>query len=232
MSTSRIIDGIRKLYPPPWIVVTEVSSYLGDDPSGEEEKRRADILVARLGRSFELHGFEEKNSAADLRRETPEKSAPFRPFCTTWSLVVPAPRKLVIPDLARLPRGWGLLEVGSGRPVEVVAPPENASVQPPTPELLQAILRAAARESDRGGAPLRRVTRPHLSRLHCGLDCGHVAHKPRDESRPIPCLSCAAGLPMDLEVAEAVIQDAEPSDLRRLREQIEERLGALEGAET
>jgi hypothetical protein len=217
MTASRIIDGIRKLYPSPWIVVTEVSSYLGEDLSGEEDKRRADILVAKLGRSFELHGFEEKNSAADLRRETPEKSAPFRPFCSTWSLVVPAPRKLVIPDLSRLPRGWGLLEVGSGRPVEVVAPVENMTPRPPTSDLLQAIIRAVVRDTARAGLGLQHVTRPNLSHSHCGLSCGHAARKPKDESKPVPCPSCAIGAPMDLEVAEAVIQDAEPADLRRLQ---------------
>jgi hypothetical protein len=236
MSTpTRILDGIRKFYQAPWILVTEVSSFLGEDMTGEEDKRRADVLAIRPGRPIRIVGFEVKASRNDWQRERrdPQKARAWLPYCEAWYLVVESAKE-VIPDLGELVVGsgrdrcrWGLLEVGGGRRVRETEP-EGLSPIPLTEDRWQGILRALARDTERGGAPLCKVTRPHLSRLHCGLDCGHVIPKPRDESKPIPCPSCAIGAPMDLEVAEAVIGDAEIADLRRLREQIETRLGALE----
>lgn len=165
---------------------------------------------------------------------SPEKSAPIKAFCSAWYLAVPAPWKRIVLSLRELPRSWGLLEVGTGKP-NVVLMAEERRAEEPTPGFLRALLRAASRDAaaaaelgieDVAGAPLVEVNRPGLSHQNVGLECGHVVRRPLAKGhRPrLPCSGCANGRPPDREFIEAAIDDARDEDLRAFRQRIDERL--------
>lgn len=61
------------------------------------------------------------------------------------------------------------------------------------------------------------VTRPHLSRTHLGLACGHVAPRPLTKVQPVrvPCSSCAAGRPAGKDVVEAMLREASGEERAR-----------------
>lgn len=209
---------------PEWALFDQVRSTTG---AGVEVLRTADAIAAHTwgpAETWRLHGLEVKLSRPDWLRELarPEKAAPIKLFCAAWYLVVPAPWKRVVLAAGELPDGWGLLEVGTGDPVVVVEALERDAEQPTT-GFLRALLRAAASAQLRAelGAddvPLVPVARA-LSGQHVGLACGHVLlHPPLTKGRPVPlpCVACAKGLPVDIEVALAAIGDASPADRRRL----------------
>jgi hypothetical protein len=219
--------GLRRLYSAPeWSLHTQVRTSTGD----VEVLRTADAIAVRMwGDGWHLHGFEAKVSRADWLHELrrPEKAGPLKLFCSSWWLVVPAPWKHVVLALSELPDRWGLIEVGTGAPCVVVKAAERQAEEP-TPGFLRALLRASSREDDalEEDAPRVLVNRPHLSRSHVGLACGHVAPRPGDKVLPraLPCWACAEGLPSDREMVEAAIDDASEDELRALAARIEARL--------
>jgi hypothetical protein len=70
-----------------------------------------------------------KVSAGDLRRETPEKSAPFVPYAAACWIAVPAPWHRIVPPKSPLPEGWGLVSVGTGAPEVIVPAMEREPVE-------------------------------------------------------------------------------------------------------
>lgn len=225
-----LLDKIADLYPAPeWGFYREVSSATG----AVEGKRRADAIAVNTfpSKGWEAVYFELKVSRGDLRRElrNPEKAKLTR-FCTESFIVVPAPRKLVIPDLTELPRGWGLIEVGTGKPVTIVEAAKKVAAEPDM-DFTRSLLRAGATQGaaalgEIAGAPMVAITRPDLSRGRVALACGHVAPMPLAKKLPakIPCFACAEGRPVDLEVVEAMIDDAEDEDLARIAAMVERRM--------
>jgi hypothetical protein len=217
---SRLIAALAALFAE-WVVLEQVRSV----PVLSGVFRFADALAVYVGaEGWTVHGFDAKRSRNDWTRELahPEKSAPFRLFCTQWSLVVPAPWKHVVLTLDELPDRWGLIEVDGGTARVVV----EALAHDPGPlpvEVIAALFTAAAsrgavdaqREDE---APLREITRPRLSFGSVGLACGHVVPRPMDKVLPrsVACLACAAELPVDVEVLEAGLRDASAEDLDRL----------------
>jgi hypothetical protein len=129
-----------------------------------------------------------------------------------------------------LPEGWGLITLGTGG-AEVVREGVERQAEEPTPAFLQALLRAGAREStaETSRAELVRITRPHLSRFHVGLACGHVAPMPMAKKMPdrVPCWSCAEGRPADLEVVKAILEEADPAVLAEIMGEVEGRLAEV-----
>src|SRR5271170_4632714 len=107
-----------------------------------------------------------KCSAGDLRRETPEKSAPFLRYASRRWIAARSPWKDVVPSKSLLPHGFGLWSVGTGKPEVVMPAPEHRPAERLSPFEL-ALLRAAVvntGESAAGDAPLVEVIRPFLSR--------------------------------------------------------------------
>jgi hypothetical protein len=229
---SGFLEKLRVLYPSPeWALFPEVRSGTG---TRIDAVRYADALAVNLlADAWEIHGFERKENRNDWRREfeRPEKSAPIAAWCCAWWLVVPAPWKRVVLALSELPEGWGLVELGTGRPSIVLpAAPRRASDPPHT--FVASLLRSASRlaEGDpEAEAPMVAITRPHLSRSHVGLACGHVAPRPLAKVIPLrlSCLGCAEGRPADREVLEAMIDEASPEALEALAERIEARRPAF-----
>lgn len=225
-----IAEKLRAIYSPDqgWALYTEIRSSTGGPSEG---LRIADAVAVSLWPSMglEVRGFELKESRADWLRElrAPQKAREVGRFCSRWSLVVPAPWKKIVLSLEELPEGWGLIEVGTGEPLVVRDSEERAAVDP-TPAFLQSLLRAGARgsTSTTGGAPEVRISRPHLSRHHVGLACGHIAPTPLAKKMPdrTRCWSCAEGRPPDVEIARAVIAEADPSTLRLFVTDIEGRI--------
>ncbi len=230
---AHLLAKLRTLYAlPKWALFTEVRNAVG---SGHEILRRADALaIDTLSRSWAIHGFELKVSRGDFLRElaNPQKAAAVKLFCVCWWLVVPAPWKHVLLRLSELPEGWGLLEVGPGKPLVVSRPLELAVQEEPSHTFLCALLRSAAEAGERlerddapDPAPLVRITRPHLSTKLVGLACGHVADRPLAKVIPdrIRCQGCAEDRPADRELVEQLIEEAGPDDLRVFAEQIARR---------
>jgi hypothetical protein len=218
--------GLRRLYSAPeWSLFTQVRTSTGD----VEVLRTADAIAVRMwGEGWHLHGFEAKTSRADWLRELrrPDKSGPLKLFCSAWYLVTPAPWKHVVLALSELPDRWGLIEVGTGAPSVVVKAAERQAEEP-TAGFVRALLRASSRKDEPlEDAPRSVITRPHLSRSHVGLACGHVAPRPGSKTPPLrlPCQACAEGRPADREVVEAVLDEANDDELRALAARIEARL--------
>jgi len=230
---SAVLDKLRHLYPSPeWGTFSEVRSGTG---TRVESVRYADALAVNLlAPSWEIHGFEFKESRADFLREIarPGKSAPIAAWCCAWSLVVRAPWKRTVLAFSELPEGWGLIEIGTGRP-SIVMPAAPREPADPPHTFVASLLRSASRlaEDDTAGAPLSAITRPHLSRHHVGLACGHVAARPLAKVIPLrlPCFGCAEGRPADREVLEAAIDEASPELLEALATKIDARRPALRG---
>lgn len=226
-----IVEKLGTIYCPSkgWGLYPEVRSAPG---AGVEGIRVADAVAVSLwpSRGLEVRGFEVKVSRNDWLRERkqPDKAETIARFCARWYLVTPAPRKDVITSLDELPEGWGLIEVGTGEP-RIIRESTERTAEEPTPAFLQSLLRASfergASDSAMDTAPLRLITRPALSRFHVGLACGHAAPAPGAKKMParIPCFSCLEGAPADLEVARAVIADADATTLRLLAAEIEGR---------
>jgi hypothetical protein len=174
--------------------------------------------------AFTVHGFEAKRTRKDWQAELeqPEKSAPFRLFCTQWSLVVPAPWKHVVLSIDELPDGWGLVEV-AGSTAREVHEARSCNPGPLPPEVIASLFAAAARRDPVDPAredvpPLREITRPRLSFGSVGLSCGHVVARPMDKVLPrsLSCVACLLQEPPDLEVLEAMLRDIDPGDLDQL----------------
>jgi hypothetical protein len=220
---SGILEKLRsELYPADeWVWCEQVRRELGIP----DDLRIADaIAVARWPSAGQMiHGFEQKDKRGDWlnERNRPQKSAWMEEICGAIWLVIPAPRKLVIHDMAEVPRGWGLIEVGAGGCVVLQAAGELDRPGPPW-AFVCSLLAAAARPAAAPGldtGPRRAIDRPHLSRAHVGLVCGHVAARPlsvKDQTDAVPCMACALDLPPDVEVLEAKIADATPAPLDRL----------------
>ena len=147
-------------------------------------------------------------------------------------LVVPAPWKRIVLTLHELPEGWGLIEVSGSTAAIVLASAEREEVEEPTPGFVAAMLRAALQRPEvalpGSTAPMVAVTRPALSHSHAGLACGHkVPRLWKVPPRSAPCWACAEGQPVDLEIVQAVIDDATPVELARLERAIAGRKGGL-----
>jgi hypothetical protein len=229
------LSALRSLYATPeWALYTEVRSSTGCC----ETLRIADALaVCMWGGAWRIHGFELKASRADWLRELrhPEKAAPIKLFCASWFLVVMAPWKRTVMSLTELPDRWGLLEIGTGG-ASIVSPAAEREAEEPTGSFLRSLLRAAAREpedldTDGAGAPRVLVTRPHLSRTHVGLVCGHVAPRPLAKVMPhsLPCVACLEGRPTDRAYIEAALADATEEEQRAYAELISGRGVLLAG---
>jgi hypothetical protein len=68
---------------------------------------------------------------------------------------------------------------------------------------------ASTGERRAGDAPVVVLLRPHLSRAHVGLGCHHATMLLAETvPKKLPCPSCAAGRPADLEATEAATADA------------------------
>lgn len=222
------IRRLEDLYArPQWALYTEVRSATG----AASDVRIADAIAVNLWPSgnFELHGFEQKVSRGDFRVELrdPEKSKIAR-FCTKWFLVVPAPWKKILVSTSELPRGWGLIEIGTGSPITVVEAPKKPAIEMDA-DLTRSLLRAGATQGADNveiGAPMVAITRPDLSRARVGLACGHAAPMPLAKKLPahVPCFACAEGRPADVELLEATIEDAEDEDLIRLKKVMDRRI--------
>ena len=114
--------------------------------------------------------------------------------------------------LSELPRGWGLLEIGTGAPVVVHPAEERRAEQPSGPQFMKALLRAAhariaAERRGEGDAPRQAVV-GHLARPFVALACGHRALAPLAKVAPswLPCWSCAEGKPADVVVLGDAIE--------------------------
>ncbi len=241
MSDPAILSALRELYSAPeWLVLGEVRSGTGF----REEVRYADALAVNMWPSStdRLIGFEFKaatlarHARADLRRELkrPEKARAIGRFCSLWYLVVRAPWKKTLFSFDELPEGWGLIEVGTGKPV-VVRQGVERMAESLSEALMLSLIRSASEQGndERGGArhgkvmaaPLRQVSRPRLSREHMGLACGHVLPRPLIKAPPprVNCEACAAGLPIDRQMLEAIVCDMGPAELADAAALIERR---------
>lgn len=244
MSTGRIVKGIRKAFPAPeWATFTEVRNATGS----VEVARYLDTLSVNLWPSSrrggeKQTGCEIKVSRADFLRELkdPSKSAAIRRYCSQfylavdgWKGILSSPGEL---DDYEATQGWGLLDVGERDPFVRLA--AISTPEPLEEEFMLSLIRSAAKvanveEGDESAAtaergPLVVVTRPHLSRSHMGLACGHT--KPSAPFKRIParahCGACADEAPTDRDVIEAAIRDADPETLRALRSQIDAKMRA------
>jgi hypothetical protein len=125
----------------------------------------------------------------------------------------------VLLSTAELPSMWGLVEIGTGAPRVVVEATLRPEAEPLRDGFMQSLLRAAGRALDlqeEPAAPLAIINRPALSRTTVGLACGHVALRPHTKVLPraLPCLSCAAGLPTDPALVDALVVESTDDDLR------------------
>jgi hypothetical protein len=164
----------------------------------------------------EVDFIEIKCSAGDLRRETPEKSAPFLRYASRRWIAARSPWKDVVPSKSLLPHGFGLLSVGTGAPVVVVPAEETEPAESLSPFEL-ALLRAAATTAEHAAsdAPPVEVIRPFLSRGHVGLGCHHVAMSLAKPLPPkLPCWGCFEGRPTEPEAIEAASPTPRPSSSR------------------
>ena len=199
-----------------WALVPQVRSAQGR----VEGLRVADLVAVALwpsdGGRVEL--VEIKTSAADLGRETPEKSAPFVAYAAACWIAVPAPWQRVVTSKSLLPDGWGLLSVGTGAPAVIARAREREPSERLSPFEL-ALLRATVANTGEQGAqdaPLVEVIRPFLSRGHVGLACHHVAMTlAKTTPEKLPCLGCRDGRPTDPEAIETAIADATAEQLAR-----------------
>jgi len=209
-----IVARLARRYPPDrWALVPQVRSAQGGRTEG---LRIADLIAAAFWPSDNgrVEMVEIKVSAGDLRRETPQKSAPFIPYAAACWIAAPAPWNRVVPSKSVLPEGWGLLSVGTGEPAVIVQAEEREPMERLSPFEL-ALLRAAVAntgESAAGDAPLVEVIRPFLSRGHVGLGCHHAAMSlAKTTPDKLPCLGCRDGRPTDPEA----IADAAPEQVAR-----------------
>lgn len=222
-----IIHRLRDLYPAPqWAFFTEVRSATG---SNVEDLRIADGIAVNTFPSggLEIHGFELKVSRSDFLVELrqPDKAKRISRFCSRWSLVVPAPRKLIVSSLSELPRGWGLIEIGTGAPVTIVEAEKKQAVELDV-DFIRSLLRAGSMQGAAGvdvGAPMVAISRPDLSRTRVGLACGHAAPRPLEKKLParVPCFACLDGAAAEVEVVEGMLEDASDEDLLRVAEIID-----------
>jgi hypothetical protein len=200
-----------------WALVPQVRSAQGGRVEG---LRVADLVAVAFWPSDRgrVELIEIKVSTRDLRRETPEKSAPFVPYASAYWIAVPAPWHRVVPSKGLLPEGWGLLSVGTGAPEVIVQAPERAPVERLSAFELALLRAAVASTSEHAAqdAPLVEVVRPFLSRGHVGLGCHHVAMSlAKTPPERLPCLGCREGRPTDPEAIEAAIADAKAEQLAR-----------------
>jgi hypothetical protein len=225
---SRYLDAIRSLYPHPgWGVYAEVSTATGDRDGG----RRADFLAVACQPSGKgaVVLFEQKESKRDFDREvfSPEKGDAFGRYCTQRYFIVPAPWKSVVLTERQVPRGWGLLEVGTGSPREIVEAPKTQALEMPH-EMVLSLLRAAAVQGTGAavGVEEQVITFPNLGGGRVGLACGHTAVvMVKKQPAKWPCFSCQAGLPTEVEVVEGAIAAADPDQLEAWLAQIARQLG-------
>jgi hypothetical protein len=212
-----IAERLRLAYPSDgWALVRRVRSALGER-GRSEGVRIADVIAVGLYDGA-VDFIEIKCSAGDLRRETPEKSAPFQRYASRRWIAARSPWKEVVPSKSLLPHGFGLLSVGTGAPVVVVPAEETEPAERLSPFEL-ALLRAAVAntgEHAASDAPLVEVIRPFLSRGHVGLGCHHAAMSlAKITPDKLPCWGCFEGRPTDSEAIEAAIRDASPEQIAR-----------------
>ncbi len=212
------LGNLRKLYPAPqWACFEQVRSGTGD----VEDLTIADMIAVRLWKhpgsvgGLDMRYIEYKASADDLGVELRAGAAKSKlsVHCTEAWLAVSS-RKVLGPHLTKIPAAWGIVDVGGSKVVEVRAATKREP-EIPSADFLRALLRSATTqdlEAIEAGAPLSVIDRPFLSRTHVGLACTHSAPRPmvkdRDMPKKIPCFACAAGLPREPEVVEAMIEDA------------------------
>lgn len=182
------LASLRKLYPgPQFIHLEQVRSSTGGKPNTgelEDDLTIADLIIVNTWKSrgsavgLDLRYVEYKDSAADFgaeRRAGVHKSK-LAIHCTeTWLAV--SSRKKVIPDLSKLPEGWGCVDVGGAKPVICRDPVKREPSMPP-PDFLRALLRAATADDAVAlaiGAPLRTIDRPDLLAL-AGASVGVLYH--------------------------------------------------------
>ena len=144
----RLSTGVRRIYgPPEWALFSEVRSATGCP----DVLRVADAIAVNLWPSrgrWSAVGFECKETRPDWLAELrdPEKTGPFKLFCSAWYVVVPCPWKSVLLSLRELPERWGLIEIGTGRP-RIVQLAEEREAEEPDLGFVRALLRAATRGS-------------------------------------------------------------------------------------
>jgi hypothetical protein len=200
-----------------WALVPQVRSSLGGRVQG---LRVADLVAVDFWPSDRgrIELVEIKVSTTDLRRETPEKSAPFVEYASACWIAVPAPWQRVVRSKGDLPDGWGLLSIGTGAPAVIVRARERRPAKRLSPFALALLRAAVANTSEHRArdAPLVEVIRPFLSRGHVGLACHHVAMSlAKRTPEGLPCLGCRDGRPTDPEAIEAAIADATPEQRAR-----------------
>lgn len=100
---------LERRYPPPEYAFFRHAA----SGTGRHKERTADAIAMNLypSRGLEVHGFEVKVSAGDLRRELkePDKAESFVRWCDRWWIVAPADALPLA--LAGIPPTWGVLEV-------------------------------------------------------------------------------------------------------------------------
>jgi hypothetical protein len=118
-----IAERLRRAYPSDrWALLRHVWSAIGER-GRSEGVRIADVIAVGLY-DGDVDFIEIKCSAGDLRRETPEKSAPFLRYASRCWIAARSPWKDVVPSKSLLPDGFGLLSVGTGKP-EIIVPAEE-----------------------------------------------------------------------------------------------------------
>lgn len=118
--------------------------------TGSGASRWADALTFSLWPSHghDIDGFEFKSARADWLKELkqPEKSYPVWQHCNRWWLVTSDPK---IADKSELPKGWGLMVLGS-KGLRVAKMAERRDTAAPPLAFIASMLRAAAKPVVRG----------------------------------------------------------------------------------
>jgi hypothetical protein len=230
MSTEKIIAGLKAFHGSSWIAVEQVSTRIGDDETGEAgKKRRADLLMVKLGKQIKIIGYEIKLRRDDWQneREDPSKAMGWVPYCEGWYLAVESAKKIVQvkSELRIAGNTWGLREVSNGRVVDHADPYLAGTPLPLSDERLSCILRALYRSGADGGAPRRRVV-SSLGRSRYLLACpggGHVVFSLEKKPIALPCYGCLNGDPPDEEALDHLVSEADPKTIERVVTLLEER---------
>jgi hypothetical protein len=224
--TDALVEAIGQVYDQRggWTLCREVQA---EDADGSGGVRYADLVAVRRNAArLDLVAFELKRTMADADRETPAKSAAIRAYASEFYLVVPSPWRNVLRSLSDLPAGVGLFSCGgAGDPMLV--PATRRAVDPPTPALVHALLRAAASRcasSPELPAPPWRALQGYGERPFVFLSCGHMVVNLDKRTVPlVGCPSCAAHLPPDVEATEHAIDTIPAEHLDRLAVALERR---------
>ncbi len=129
MTTPQLLVLLQKKYSPPeYAFLTEVRNGTGFARS----PRTADALAFNLwpSRGMELLGFELKVSRSDWLHELkdPAKADAIANYCDRWWIVVGDEK--VIPDLAEVPKTWGV-QIATEKGLKVAKEaPENPNLKP------------------------------------------------------------------------------------------------------